>query len=126
MVVQRRPSRSFSILIWGGFLLLYAALTAIIDCTQSNGTSTTIVPSPSTDKQYSSSAIPANTDAAATQPDDGQTTAQPSQSSPITGNVTTDSSSVIIVGVVFVSSRTTRTCVQSCLNATSTEDIALS
>lgn len=50
MVGQKRPSRSCSILIWGGFLLLYAALTAIIDCTQSNGTSTTIVPLPFKEK----------------------------------------------------------------------------
>jgi hypothetical protein len=49
MVGQRRPSRSCSILIWGGFLLLYAALTAIIDCTQNN-LSTPIVPLMSTNK----------------------------------------------------------------------------
>lgn len=53
MVRQRRPNRSCSILIWGGFLLLYAALTAIIDCTMSNGTSTIVSPLSSTDKQYS-------------------------------------------------------------------------
>lgn len=50
MVGQRRPSRSCSILIWGGFLLLYAALTAIIDCTKSNDTSTTVVPLSSEEK----------------------------------------------------------------------------
>lgn len=100
MVVQRRPSRQCSILIWGGFLLLYAALTAIIDCTQSNGTSTTIVPLSSTDKQFSSpAATPANTEVV-TLPDDGLTTL-PSQSSPLTGNVTTESSSVIIVIILI-------------------------
>jgi len=62
MVGQKRPSRSCSILIWGGFLLLYAGLTAIIDCTQSNGTSTTIViPLQSNVNQFSSAA-PATTD----------------------------------------------------------------
>lgn len=99
MVVQRRPSRSCSILIWGGFLLLYAALMAIIDCTQSNGTTTTIVPLSSTDKQFSSSATPTNAEVV-TQLGDEQTTL-PSQSSPLTGNVTTESSSVIIIIVSF-------------------------
>ncbi|KAE9524794.1 hypothetical protein AGLY_014844 [Aphis glycines] len=61
MVGQKRPSRSCSILIWGGFLLLYAGLTAIIDCTQSNGTSTTVIPLPSNVNQFSSAA-PATTD----------------------------------------------------------------
>ncbi|XP_050532827.1 probable sodium/potassium/calcium exchanger CG1090 [Daktulosphaira vitifoliae] len=42
MIRQRRPSRSRSIILWGGFLLLYAALTAIIDCTISTETNLTI------------------------------------------------------------------------------------
>lgn len=52
MVGQRRPSRSCSILIWGGFLLLYAALTAIIDCTQNNLSTSTVVPLTSTNKPF--------------------------------------------------------------------------
>lgn len=61
MVGQRRPSRSCSILIWGGFLLLYAALTAIIDCTQNNSSTSTAIPSTSTNKPFVSEA-PANTE----------------------------------------------------------------
>uniref|UniRef100_A0A2S2P8X2 Putative sodium/potassium/calcium exchanger n=2 Tax=Aphidini TaxID=33387 RepID=A0A2S2P8X2_SCHGA len=61
MVGQKRPSRSCSILIWGGFLLLYAGLTAIIDCTQSNGTSTTVIPLSSNVNQLLSAA-PETTD----------------------------------------------------------------
>jgi len=94
MVGQRRSSRSCSILIWGGFLLLYTALTAIIDCTTlSNGTSTTDVPLSSTDKQFSST-ISTNTDNSYGS-SDGQTIPMTSSSFP-NEIITTESPSVKI------------------------------
>jgi len=93
MVGQRRPSRSCSILIWGGFLLLYAALTAIIDCTQSNWTSTTVIPLSSIVKQSSSAASVTTDDTYST--GDGQTIL-PTQSPLQNENQTTESTSVSI------------------------------
>ncbi|XP_050435807.1 probable sodium/potassium/calcium exchanger CG1090 [Adelges cooleyi] len=71
MIRQRRPSRSCSILLWGGFLLLYAGLTAIIDCTMSTGPSDSTVPL-SQETQWSSSPLPQYSDSPA--PDDLQAT----------------------------------------------------
>lgn len=98
MVGQRRPSRSCSILIWGGFLLLYAALTAIIDCAQNGGTSTTtVVPLPSTtDKLFSTGTSAVNTEDTSYGSGAGQQTylTQPSVQDE---NKTTETSSVTIV-----------------------------
>jgi len=99
MVGQRRPSRSCSILIWGGFLLLYAALTAIIDCTQSNGTSTTVIPLSSSVKQSSSADLVTTDDTYAS--GDGQTIL-PTQSLPQNENQTTESISVSIFIITII------------------------
>jgi len=99
MVGQRRPSRSCSILIWGGFLLLYAALTAIIDCTQSNGTSTTVIPLSSSVKQSSSADLVTTDDTYAS--GDGQTIL-PTQSLLQNENQTTESISVSIFIITII------------------------
>lgn len=100
MVGQKRPSRSCSILIWGGFLLLYAGLTAIIDCTQSNGTSTTVIPLPSNVNQFSSAA-PATTDDIYAS-GDGEIIFS-TQSSLQKDNHTTESTSVSIITKILYS-----------------------
>jgi hypothetical protein len=80
-------------LIWGGFLLLYAGLTAIIDCTQSNGTSTTIIPLSSNVNQLLSAALETTDDIYAS--GDGQAIL-PTQSSLQNENQTIESISVFI------------------------------